>query len=119
MGIWGHGNFQNDAALDYVDELVDQLVKRIESCFEGTNLDPDELGEAELIPSVHILAWLCQETGTVPPEADTVEGWKTRYLNNWDATIDGLDPDPDYKVQRRQTIAETFDRLIALGKDEA
>jgi hypothetical protein len=58
VGTWGTGNFDNDAALDYVHDLLDELIERINSCFEGDGADLDEGGESRLIPSVFMITLL-------------------------------------------------------------
>ncbi len=113
MGTWNAGNFDNDAALDYVGDLIDQLTDAINSCFEEGNADLDEGGEGELMPSVFIIHLLSEHCGAAPPKPDVIASWRDRYVAIYDRQIDELDPDPDYKVDRRKTIADTFATLAA------
>lgn len=115
MGTWGPGNFQNDGALDYLSEIVGQLVRNITDAFKGTKADPDELGDSVLMPSVAILAVLCEHCNAHLPQKDRIREWKRKYLQNWDSHIDELDPKPDYKLRRREVISATFDRLEELA----
>jgi len=115
LGTWGPGNFENDYALDYLSDIVAQLVRDIEDSFEGTKADPDELGEAVLVPSVAILILLCEHCHATSPRKEVVREWKHKYLQNWDAYIDQLHPKPDFKLQRREIINATFDRLAELA----
>jgi hypothetical protein len=118
MGTWGAGNFENDYALDYLGELMDQLVSTVEECFEEEDgADLDEGGEERLMPSVAIMTLLSREFGAHPPKAEVVARWKKRYLKIYDDQIDGLDPSDDFKSDRRKTIEETFDSLIARAKE--
>lgn len=112
MGTWSAGNFENDGALDFVGDLVDQLIEGIERCFEESGADLDEEGEAVLVPSVEIISLLCERCNAAPPDPEAVKSWKEEYLEIYDAQIDQLDPDPDYQVERRRTIEQTFDRLL-------
>jgi len=58
MGVSGPGTFDNDDAMWYLDELIQQLVKTIEHTFEPPfNLED---GEALIMANVDILITLCQ-----------------------------------------------------------
>jgi hypothetical protein len=117
MGTWNAGNFDNDSALDYVGDLIDQLTNTINSCFEDDNADLDEGGEGELMPSVFIIDLLSQHCGAAPPKPDVIESWCDRYVKIYDEQIDGLEPDPEFKVNRRKVVADTFSSLIATSNE--
>jgi hypothetical protein len=117
MGTWGPGNFENDAALDFIDEEIDRHVREIEAIFaDEQRFLLDEDAEGGLIPRVVLLTLLCQQCGGVLEDATDVAVWKERYLAMYDEQIDGLEPDEAYKTQRRAVIADTFDRLIELKR---
>ena len=112
MGTWGEGNFSNDGALDYLATLIQKLVTRIENQLASDyGADLDKGGESELMPSVEIISVLCEHCGAVPLRESIIKGWRQRYLNVYDAQIDALDPDPEFKVKRRQVIDATFRKL--------
>ena len=113
MGTWGPGNFDNDSANDYVDEFSRELADKIEQFFAGDEdeCDFEEEGEGVIIPTVEILAVICEECSGLPPAPDVVAGWKTKYLRIYDENIDYLSPTPEQKSGRRKVIEETFDRL--------
>ena len=115
MGTWGTGNFENDGALDYVGRLVGDLTNTITRCFDTDNASLDEDGESELMPSVAIIAILSERCGAAPPKPEVVESWRSKYLAIYDEQIDELEPDPDYKVERRKTIDATFAELTQLA----
>ena len=117
MGTWAAGNFANDAALDYVGVLMDQLTNTINSCFDDDNADLDEDGEGELMPSVSIIGFLSEHCGAAPPKPEVVESWRDRYLTIYDEQIDGLDPNADYKVDRRKVITDTFSNLLTRSNE--
>jgi hypothetical protein len=112
MGTWGAGNFESDGALDYVGDLMDQLEKAVANCFaheHGADLDGG--GEDELVPSVAIMELLSAHCGAAPPKPAVVAAWRERYLAIYDKQIDGLDPDVQFKAERRETITRTFAAL--------
>jgi hypothetical protein len=117
LGTWGSGNFENDAAMDFLDQEIDRHVAAIGAIFaDSDRFHLDEDAEGELMPRVTILALLCGQCGGVfglHNEPD-VSAWKTRYLEMYDDQIDGLEPRGDYKEQRRAVIADAFDTLIRL-----
>ena len=121
MGTWGPRNFENDSALDFIDEEIDRHVAAIETIFaDRDRFRLDEDAEGELMPRVAILTFLCQECGGSfnPASGKTpdVSAWKSRYLQMYDDQIDGMEPRGDFKAQRRAVIADTFDRLIELPR---
>lgn len=117
MGTWAAGNFDSDRALDYVGEIIDQLTSTVASCLEEGDADLDEGGESELMPSVAIIKVLSEHCGAAPPKSDVIESWRRQYLAIYDEQIDDLEPDPEYKVERRATIDTTFTQLVALAKE--
>ena len=112
MGTWGPENFANDGACDYRDSLSQGLIETIEKCFNDEDASSlDGGGEAELMPSVAMLVVLCEHCGAHPPKVKVVQEWRNRYLQIYDDQIDGLRPDPDYKIERREIIDQTFQGL--------
>ena len=117
MGTWAAGNFDNDGAMDYVGELIEQLTKTITKCFdEDDEMLLDEGGEDYLMPSVAIIKMLSENCNAAPPKPQVIKKWQKRYLASYDKNIDGLDPNEEYKVTRRQVIDQTFNDLINLSQ---
>jgi hypothetical protein len=83
MGTWGSGLFDNDGAMDFIDEEIDRHVATIEAIFaDSGRFRLDEDAEAELMPRVAILAFLCGDCGGVfssaPDKTPDVGAWKAR-----------------------------------------
>lgn len=116
MGTWAAGNFDNDQALDYMGELMDQLTKTVIGSFEKP-AGLEDGGEAELMPSVAVIKILSEECGAAPPKPNEVEDWRSKYLAIYDAEIDGLGAKSDYKIDRRKVIDETFADLIKVANN--
>ena len=114
MGTWGAGNFQNDSAGDYMDEVSKMFVDRIEECMaDGDCRALDEMGEALIMPSVVILSTLHTHCYGALPPVGTVRRWKQTYLQVFDDEIDELKPAEGYKEERRAVIESTFATLEA------
>jgi hypothetical protein len=111
MGTWGEGNFSNDGALDYLAHVLGHLRETVNELLASPAGDIEDRGEAELMPSVEILAVLCEHLNAAPPEPAEIESWRERYLARFDAQIDALSPRGDFKARRRATIEATFARL--------
>ena len=118
MGTWAEGNFDNDGALDYLGDIINQITSNIEDIFKsGTAAGLDECGESELMPGVEIISILCEKCNGVPPEVDVVNRWKKKYLQIYDSQIDKLGADADYKIKRRKIIEDTFNKLLEQSKN--
>jgi hypothetical protein len=119
MGVWGAGNSANDAALDYAHEVVDRMVRQVEETVASEHgMDPDEWDSARVMASIDLMWVIGRHAGLSMMEAATVEMWKHEYLAVWDGYVDGLQPKPGFKEERRKVIVETFDRLIALCREQ-
>ena len=118
MGTWSHGNFDNDTALDWLSDITGQLLDEIAEAMDSPEvLEADEF-DADVVPCKIELLCTMADNGMSPvwPAAQTLEQWKSTFLKAWDESIDGLEPDEDYKRDRRQTLVDTFDRMIALAR---
>jgi hypothetical protein len=119
MGTWAEGNFDNDAALDFIGDEIDRYVGVIEAIFaDEQRFRLDEDAEAMLMPSIEILSLLCDHCGGVLPEDLDVAAWKARYLKIYDEHIDHLEPQGNYKQQRRAVIEATFDKLLQQHEEQ-
>src|SRR5579862_6981050 len=116
METLGEDNFANEGARDYLKMLTTQLVATITAIMANpARLALDEDGESMLMPSVEILALLCERANAEPPKPALVQKWHAKYLQMYDKTIDGLKPSPEYKVGRRTVIENTFRWLESLA----
>jgi hypothetical protein len=68
------------------------------------------------MPSVEILALLCERCGAAPPRPATVKQWREKYLAAFDAGIDRMKPAPGFKAARRRLIENTFRWLESLAE---
>jgi hypothetical protein len=117
MGTWGEDNFANDGARDYLAVMAAKLKATIaEIMGDDQRLRLDEDGETMLMPSVEVLALLCERYGAEPPKAETVRQWGKKYLEVYDRTIDKLKPKAGYKAARRKVIENTFRWLEGLAE---
>ncbi len=120
MGTWGVGVFENDDALDFVADMMDDLFKTIETFFAGEEPSYIEEGEGEIIPRIKMMSMLARlgrEAGDpiircAPPEQATIEQWRTSYLAGFEEEIDDYDPDDEYRDARRAEIEAVFEELI-------
>jgi hypothetical protein len=116
MGAWAEENFGNDGARVYLEMLTARLVATItEVLADPERSSPDEDGESLLMPSVEVLALLCERYAAAPPRPSTVRGWHEKYLAVFDREIDRLRPRGDFKAARRKVIENTFRWLEGLA----
>jgi hypothetical protein len=120
VGTWGAGNFDNDSALDYMGEVEEFLINRIEEILaDEDRCALDEDGEGVLMPTLNIMSVLHEHCRLGLPERETVLRWKAQYLFVFDEQIDGFDPKPGHREARRAIIEATFLKLEAQAWDFA
>lgn len=122
MGTWGPGNFDDDTAADHLSRLTDQLATEVAEAMAGdpVGVEPDEYWGVAVPANLELLALLARThyVGVLLPQVATIEAWKTRFLEIWDGSIDGLEPSPAFKEARRAVLVRTFDDLVELRKTE-
>jgi hypothetical protein len=111
MGTWGSGNFAGDAALDFVESIAAEVDKEL--------VPPEDFGDIEIImAAVATRIVLIDHCNASRPDRGEVETLRDRVLEVYDEEIEGLDPDPEYLIERRRVIEQTFDALLKLIEAE-
>ncbi|MGW1406501.1 DUF4259 domain-containing protein [Streptomyces sp. NPDC002403] len=120
MGTWGSGNFDSDTAADHLSGVTGRLVSEIEEAMAGdpVGLEPDEYDGVTVPCNIELLCLIAEQNhvGASVPEPAVAEGWKKTFMDVWERTIDGLEPERGYKKDRRVELIRTFDRLVVLAK---
>jgi hypothetical protein len=117
MEDWTEDNFGNPGARDYLAVLTARLMGVIRDVFASDErLDPDEDGESLLMPSIEVLALLCERYVAEPPRPAVVKQWHTKYLAAFDTGIDRMKPTAEFKTARRRVIENTFRWLQGLAE---
>jgi hypothetical protein len=115
MGTWEAGPFENDAALDYLGTVVDGLEKAILEFVAEPRID-DTLDPA--LAAVALLNVIAKHTPAVLRHPEAAREWRDAFLHCYDEQVDGLHPDPAFKVKRREAILGELDRLVASADRE-
>ena len=115
MGTWGSGNFESDTALDHLSIIVDRLVTEVAEAVAGdpVAIEPDEYWGVAVpcnLELLHVLAQAGYAANSLP-EAGVVKEWKKTFMAVWERAIDGLEPSPGFKDERRSVLNRTFDHL--------
>ncbi|GAA1360223.1 DUF4259 domain-containing protein [Catellatospora chokoriensis] len=122
MGTWGSGNFDDDTAADHLSMVTDRLITEVAEAMSGdpVRIEPDEYWGVAVPCNLELLHLIAQQglVGACLPDPEVIADWKARYLAVWDATIDGLEPKPAYKEQRRAVLVRTFDQLSELAEED-
>ncbi|MFD9237009.1 DUF4259 domain-containing protein [[Kitasatospora] papulosa] len=117
MGTWGAGNFDSDAAADHLAGLADRLVTEVMDAMTGdpVGLEPDEYGGMTVPCNLELLLVLARQgwVGVALPSPEVIRAWQGTFLAVWERTIDGLEPSPAYKDERRAVLNGTFEQLAA------
>jgi len=125
MGIWGPGNFDEDAAAEHVTIQTAPLLAQIASSMGSVStITPDEYDSVALLANLEMLACLSEGLGGARPVAlglptpSTVAKWRSSYLARWDETIDEMHPKAGFREARRRIIETTFDRVLRASARE-
>lgn len=123
MGTWGSGNFESDTARDYLSSFMDRLVTEVAEVMDGdpVEIEPDEYWGVALPCQLELLTVLVRagHTSDTPLRPEAVERWKARFMAVWEDTIDGLEPAPGHKEERRAVLIRTFDELTEAAASRA
>ncbi|HVT79286.1 MAG TPA: DUF4259 domain-containing protein [Phycisphaerae bacterium] len=107
MGTWAEGNFDNDTALDLVGDIAQSATDEM--------TPPDAVEDVDLVmAAVAIRKVLVEHCNAPRPEPSQLKKLKAQVLAIYDEEIDGLEPEPQYKIARRKVIAQTFDDFLKL-----
>ena len=117
MRIWGEDNFANEGARDYLAMLTAKLVATASEIFiDAERLELGEDGESMFMPSVELLALLCERYDITPPKPSSVLQWQEKYLQVYDRSAARAHPDPRFRAGRRKVIEKTFRWLMSLSE---
>ena len=110
-------NFGNDGARSYLGMLTAKLMATINEVFaDDERLEPDEDGESLFMPSLDVLALLCERYGAAAPKPAKIKQWRDRYLELFDAAKIG--PSAAFRTKRRMVIENTFRWLQGLAESD-
>jgi hypothetical protein len=114
VGTWGAGPFSNDSAKDFVADVRDGVVSKIESFVAEPQIDDgfDEAFAALALLNAIVVASDCY----LPPPED-VERWRAAFLTCFDEQVDSLSPDAKYKRDHRLALVAALDQLTKLSTD--
>ncbi len=121
MGTWGPGNFDQDTAADHLSILTNRLITEVDDAIANpTDIEPDEYWGVAVPCNVELLCLINEQgyVGSITPELEKVQHWRSEFMAVWDAKIDGLNPKSNYKDLRRKVLNDTFDRLARLAEKE-
>lgn len=119
MATWGAGVFENDDALDFVADNMDELYKAIEEFFNLSEPNYIEDGEGQIIPRIALMTMMAKLgrlandpiVRCAPPEQETIDSWRKQYLSGYDSQIDDYEPEEEYSAMRRDELVKVFDEL--------
>lgn len=123
MGTWGSGNFDSDTARDHLSIVIDRLVDEVAEAMAGdpVAIEPDEYWGVAVPCHVELLDVLTRAgyTSDRTLHPAVVAEWKQHFMAVWEQTIDGLEPAPGYREERRSVLVKTFDRLAEAATEQS
>jgi hypothetical protein len=124
MGTWGPGVFDSDNASEFLDMLVDKLVKTIVFHLTDESLTGcPPIAYGAVVAAADILVLYGEQYDFLPGvSTKMVRRWRELYLQQFEADSvwdNALTPDDlDARTERRKVIEATFDRLEAVALDD-
>jgi hypothetical protein len=127
MGRWGAGNFDDDLARDFLNDIVARSERFIERVLAGDYPEEamglsclQDAGECCLVPTVEVIIALHERLGSeYLPKPETVARWSRDYLDRLEQALRKSDPNvlTWYWEERRPVLADTFNRLLRLSEE--
>jgi hypothetical protein len=114
MGTWAAGPFENDAALDFVGDIIDTLMVAVTGFVESPQIDD---GFDEAFAAIALLNRVMEMTSSRPWAGDgVIDGGPIRdaMLRCFDEQIDGMEPDADFKREHREALVQTLHTFVLL-----
>lgn len=116
MGVWGHGLFDNDYALDFIDPIIRKLMAQIVFYLSDesmSGLAPLDYG-AVLAAADMLFLWYEHYNTSVFVEKKVVRRWREIYLQRfYEQNHTG-----DAAYRRLDVIETVFNRLEAAAWDD-
>lgn len=112
MGTWAAGPFGNDSALDFVADVVANLMEAVNDFMRSPQID-ESFDPA--FAAIALLNGVMERTPTRPWSGnDVIDGAPIReaMLRCYDEQIDGMSPDLDFKVDQRAALVATLDTFV-------
>jgi len=106
MGAWAAGNFDNDAALDMVEAVLDVARQEIIAFSESSRVQVEDIDSIAACVAIHLALRAQCRAGR--PDADLAANLRTKMLRIYDEQIDELEPAPEYRVARRAVLEQTL-----------
>lgn len=113
MGTFDSGVFDNDAALDILDAVVNVLDPEIDSILRVEDIAVE--GLEELIACIAIKNILIENCRATSPTLDDAQAIRTKLLKIYDRDIEQLEPTADYLIGRRIVMVDTLDKYVSLA----
>jgi len=108
MGAWGAGNFENDAALDAVEHVLEAAISEVAAFSESERCGVEDLEAVMAYVAIHLT--LHEHCSASAPDASLAEALHTKVLNLYDERIDSLQPEAGYRVARRGILLDTLQK---------
>jgi hypothetical protein len=115
MGTWGPGNFENDAALDMVEDVLKAATTEVEGFCASKSASVEGLDEVLAGVAIHLA--LHEHCSASAPDLTVATKLLEKALRIYDEGIDSLKPKGDFKAQRRAAIVATLGRYEKAARD--
>ena len=115
MGTWSAGNFQNDAALDFVEDVLKTATTEVEAFSASPRGGIEDLDVVLAGMAIHLA--LHEHCNASAPNLDLALNLREKVLRIYDEQIDSLKPKDDHKAQRRAIIEDTLRKYETTARE--
>jgi phosphatidylserine/phosphatidylglycerophosphate/cardiolipin synthase-like enzyme len=114
MGTWDAGPFNNDAAMDFIGELLDTLKQPVNDFLESPEID--ETFDAAFAAIAMMNEVMTRTSGRPWHDGNVMKSGPivAAMVQCFDEQIDGMEPDDEFKTQHRAALMAELDRFQSL-----
>lgn len=114
MGSMGPGIFENDAALDILDDVLEIPLGEIEGFLESDEGRVEHIDAIAASVAIHIA--LVRGCDAAPPSVQTATRLRDKVLRVFDERFDSLRPKPGHKRARRVELVKLLARYRRIAE---
>ncbi len=116
MGTWDAGPFENDAAMDFTGEIVDQLVSALDEFMESPEIDETFDAAFAAIGLLNAIMGVCSARPYKPAPGFDAPAVRSAMVKCFDEQIDGMEPEPTFKTLQREMLIAALETFVGFCK---
>lgn len=112
MGSWGSGVFESDASKDLVADIIEDFSDEVEEALDSYTSEASyQDSDDSVLVLVALIQSICEKAGSAPPELETVQTWKKKYVKAFDM-FGRSQRNLEAQNERKKVVVKCFESLI-------